>query len=117
VNKKESKLLDGFRQLPAEAQQSLLDYVEFLTQRYPAAPIVQQGERVEIPRPENETVIAAIKRLSKTYPMLNKDKLLHETTGLVTDHMIRGRDAAEVINELESVFERHYLALKHEQEQ
>lgn len=43
--------------------------------------------------------------------MLNKDKLLHETTSLVTEHMMKGRDANEVIDELEAVFERHYLAL------
>ncbi len=110
MNKKETQLLERFRELPVEAQQGLLDYLEFLSQRYPAV-TPQHSEPLDIPRPENETVIAAIKRLSRNYPMLNKDKLLHETTGLVTEHMMKGRDADEVIDELEAVFERHYLAL------
>jgi len=114
VSKLENQLLDCFHQLPPEARQSLLDYARFLTQQYPASPAVA-SEPLDEPRPENETVIAAIKRLSRTYPMLNKDKLLHETAGLVTEHMMRGRDATEVIDELEAVFERNYQALKSEE--
>ena len=107
MSKSENQLLDYFQQLPEEARQSLLDYAEFLLRRYGASePVPEQP--LDLPRPREETVIGAIKRLSRTYPMLNKDKLLHETAGLVTDHMMKGRDAHEVINELEVIFERHY---------
>ena len=61
-----------------------------------------------IPRPESETVVGAIKRLSATFPMLDRAKLLNETSVLVTQHVMRGRDATEVIEELEVLFRRHY---------
>ena len=61
-----------------------------------------------IPRPETETVIGAVKRLSETYPMLNKDTMLHETADLVGQSLMGTRDTVEVIDELEAVFRRHY---------
>ncbi|MFO8023882.1 Crp/Fnr family transcriptional regulator [Thiohalophilus sp.] len=114
MSKPENQLLDCFYQLPEEARQSLLDFAEFLVQRHAVRSPVAD-EPLGLPRPDNETVIAAIKRLSRNYPMLNKDKLLHETAGLVTEHMMRGRDALEVIDELELIFERHYQALNKEE--
>lgn len=114
MSKLDNQLLDYFHQLPEQARQSLLDYARFLVREYPAAHM-HAHEPMDLPRPQEETVIAAIKRLSRTYPMLNKDKLLHETAGLVTEHMMHGRDAVEVIDELEIIFERHYLALKNEE--
>lgn len=114
MNKLENQLLDYFSRLSEEGRQSLLDYARYLAQQYPATRAVAD-EPLDLPRPEDETVIAAIKRLSRTYPMLNKDKLLHETADLVTEHMMRGRDAAEVIDELEVIFERHYQALKNKE--
>ncbi len=114
MSKPENQLLDCFYQLPDEARQNLLDFAEFLVQRH-AVSLPVTDEPLNLPRPDNETVIAAIKRLSRTYPMLNKDKLLHETAGLVTEHMMRGRDAVEVIDELERIFERHYQSLNKEE--
>jgi len=40
--------------------------------------------------------------------MLNKDTMLHETSGLVAQHLIQGRAAREVIDELEAIFRRHF---------
>lgn len=62
----------------------------------------------DIPRPESESVVAAIRRLSQTFPMLDKEALLHETSALMTAHLMQGRGAVEVIDELEIVFRRHY---------
>jgi hypothetical protein len=52
--------------------------------------------------------VKAIKRLMATYPMLDRDKLLHETSGHMTRHVIHGKPAAEVIDELEAMFAQHY---------
>lgn len=114
MSKLENQLLDCFYQLPEQARQNLLEYAQFLVERHGISESVPD-EPLELPRPQEETVIAAIKRLSRTYPMLNKDKLLHETSGLVTEHMMRGRDAVEVIDELEIIFERHYQELKNQE--
>ena len=65
-----------------------------------------------IPRPQDEKVVAAVKRLSKTYFMLDKKKMLGVTSDLVTQHLLHGRDALEVIDELERVFEENYLQMK-----
>ena len=106
----QQQLLKLFRQLPETEQDSLLSYAEFLLQRG-AGEGAAPDERLlpeEIPRPESESVVAAMRRLSKTYFMLDKDHLLHEASDLMTAHLMQGRPAAEVIDELEAVFQRHY---------
>lgn len=111
MNKREKKLLNHLRALPEAAAQQLIDFAEFLQSKY--QPVSQQATEPEaIPRPEQESVVAAVKRLSATYPMLDKDKLLNETSALVMQHMMQGRNAVEVIDELEQVFRNHYDALK-----
>ena len=110
-NKAQRQLVKWFSQLDENRQQQLLDFAEFLVSK---APLVaeQSGDAVEkpliIPRPENESVIAAIKRLSKSYSMLNKDDMLYETSDLMTSHVVKGRPAEEVIDELETLFISHY---------
>jgi len=106
----QQRLLKLFRQLSQNEQESLLSYAEFLAQREAgeaAAPDERQLPE-EIPRPQSETVVAAMRRLSQTYYMLEKDVLLHEASELMTAHLMQGRPAAEVIDELETVFRRHY---------
>ncbi len=110
MNQHEKKLLKLFRQLNPESRQNLSLYAEFLLGRQPRQAAVPQ-QPLDLPRPDNETVIAAIKRLSANYPMLDKDKLLHETSGLMTRHMLHGQDASEVIDELEVIFRQHYDTL------
>lgn len=65
-----------------------------------------------LPRPAEEKVVAAVKRLSQTYFMLDKKKMLGVTSDLVTQHVLQGRGAVEVIDELEELFSRHYQQLK-----
>ena len=65
-----------------------------------------------IPRPSGESVVAAVKRLSKTYPMIDKNEILAETSDLVSQHIIQKRESGSVIDDLEIVFERHYRQMK-----
>jgi hypothetical protein len=44
--------------------------------------------------------------------MLNRDDLLHETAELMTAHVLQGRPAEVVIDELELVFRRRYDDVK-----
>lgn len=117
----ERQLVQLFRQLPATEQAQLLSFAEFLHSRggksVPAVPAAPPApavipEPVAIPRPEEESVVKAVKRLARTYPMLDKSKMLNDTSTLVMQHVIQGRDANEVIDELEIVFQRHYTRLK-----
>lgn len=106
ANKTADRLARIVRQLPEAQAQQLLEFAEFLQQRH--------GGPVDIPPPENiarpaqESVVKAIKRLSATYPMLDRGKMLHETSALMTQHVMQGREAVEVIDELEILFRRHY---------
>jgi hypothetical protein len=105
-SKTEKRLREILAGLPAVQAQALLDYAEFLAARYVAP--AELTEPLEIPRPAQETVIKAIRRLGATYPMVDRSKMLNETSVLMTQHMIHGRDAVEVIDELEILFRRHY---------
>lgn len=64
------------------------------------------------PRPQDEKVVAAVKRLSKTYFMLDKTSMLGVTSDLVTQHVLQRREASEVIDELEQLFANQYRKLK-----
>ena len=113
----EQQLVDLFRQLGAADQATLLSFAEFLGSKSSAAAPVRKTP-VEIPppekveRPANETVVGVLKRLAKTYPMLDKSEMLRATSELVTAHIMQGREAANVIDELEEIFSSHYEKMK-----
>jgi hypothetical protein len=110
VKSAEKKLLALFGQLDSSGQETLLAFAEFLVERGKAEQHVQESisEPDLIPRPENESVVAAIKRLSASYPMLDTPQLLNETSALMTKHVMQGMSANEVIDELEALFSRFY---------
>jgi hypothetical protein len=112
--KRDAKALaDLFNTLDKDRQLSLFDYAEFLQSK---GDLVQQdiGEPVEVPRAENETVVGAIKRLKQAYPMIDSMEVFAVASNLMTDHMVKGRDAEEVINEIEALFEDTYKKLQRE---
>jgi len=94
--------------LSQDEQAALLEYAEFMLSRSDHAKTLTMCDPVDIPRPEDETVVAAMRRLSDTYPMLNKDKILHEAAGLMSEHVMQGREANIVIDELQILFQRHF---------
>lgn len=116
-------LQEIFESLDQSARDALLAYAEFLVARgaagvSPAEPVAAAAARkppagpaaepVAIPRPEKEAVVAAIKRLRKTYPMLDRNQMLNEVYTLMNQHMLKERPAKEVIDDLEAVFEQSY---------
>jgi hypothetical protein len=115
----EKRLTGILRKLPAAQAETLLEFAEFLLGRHGAAG-PEEGKTnsaleipapVGIPRPTEETVVKAVKRLRATYPMLDARKLLNQTSELMTQHIVRGREAVEVIEELEILFRTHYEKL------
>lgn len=106
----EKRLLALWRELPAEQRRLLFDFAEFLATR--KAP-ERKGltAPVAIPRPEKESVVKAIQRLAASYPMLDRATMLNETSLLMSQHVMGGRAAGEVIDELELLFRRHYERL------
>lgn len=104
----EKRLKELYRELTEEQQQTVLAFLEFLASRgkpeVPAIPLEPQ----HVPRPAQESVVSAIKRLRATYAMLDHGKLLHEISGFMTQHVVHGKAAPEIIDEMEVVFARHY---------
>ena len=107
------RLIQLFADLNPQDQASLLAFAEFLTKRDAASAEAQPEptaplEPKVMPRPAKESVVKAIQRLSASYHMLQRDKMLDETSSLMMSHIIQGRDAKSVIDDIEKVFERHY---------
>ncbi len=110
------RLLRLFDGLDGEAQRTLLRFAEFLAQEKDAGRETAVGDRRppqprSIPRPKDESVVKAIRRLADTYFMLDKDALLNETSTLMAQHVMQGRSAAEVIDDLERLFREEYERL------
>lgn len=109
----EKKLIKLFNRLGAPERDMLLGFAEYLVNR--AVNASQDGnsvpEPLEVPRPEQESVVAAIKRLSSTYHMLDDARLLNQASILMSQHVMQGREAEQVIDELETLFENFYQDL------
>lgn len=114
TNSEQHRLQQIFKQLPPEHQQMLLAFAEFLQNRVVSKPPPPLQPKY-LPRPPEESVVAAIKRLSKSYPMLDKAKMLDETSSLMTEHILQGRDKVSVIDELEAIFRQRYEEFVREQ--
>lgn len=113
MDRVEKRLLTVVRDLPEEAQAQVLAFAEFLLSRVvlPPAPT----EPIAIPRPQEESVVKAIKRLAATYPMLDRGKMLNETSALMTQNVLGGREAALVIDDLEVLFRDQFEAYRKSQ--
>ncbi len=108
-----NRLIRILESLPSLQAVQLLEFAEFLSQRHAESvgeipEPVDILEPVDIPRPEEESVPKAIKRLAETYPMLNRRTLLDETGTYMTQHVMERRPAKEVIDDLEVMFRGHY---------
>jgi len=117
-------LIELLDKLSASDLAALTRFAEFLlhqstaSPRHPSADVPAAPAPAEIPEPEaiprpgEERVVAAVKRLSRTYYMLDKKKMLGVTSDLVTQHLLQGRDSSDVIDELEAIFEQQYRQLR-----
>jgi hypothetical protein len=117
--KRQEKIIGVLEGLSPADQAAVLSFAEFLLSRaatvkgVPALAVAVEMPEPELgPRPQDEKVVAAIKRLSKAYYMLDKSKMLGVTSDLVTQHILQGREAMEVIDRLEQIFADHYRQLK-----
>lgn len=103
-----------YRGLDEESRATLLRFAEFLSATGNgggAGALAQRPALAEpelIARPLVESVVGAIKRLSLSYPMLDRRRMLDETSILMAAHVLNGRPARDVIDELEALFARHY---------
>lgn len=126
VSREERRLVTILRGLDPQDRSTLIAFAEFLAtggaaaeassadDRQAAASPARFQERIQEPihesRPEDESPVAAIRRLRRVYPMLDPSELLHETSSLMASHLLQGRAVVEVIDELEALFDARYRA-------
>ncbi|HIO97198.1 MAG TPA: Crp/Fnr family transcriptional regulator [Leucothrix sp.] len=117
-NKEERQLIKLYQSLAEADRNTVFAFAEFLHSKYsdPSEPSNETEELVSktplnIPRPEEESVIKAIKRLTNNYPMVDKESILHPISGLMTSHIMQGRDTVEVIDDLEVLFLKEFKSL------
>jgi len=111
-NEKKSLLLtDYFFSLDPLYQETLLEFAEFLYKKHGEKRTQKISRPAAIPRPEKESVIAAMKRLNQTYPMLNKQKILEPASDLLSAHLLKGENAFNTIEKLEQLFMEEYQKL------
>ncbi len=110
MKRDEKDLLNLYRALPPEHQETLFAFADFLAARSAGAPRTWV-EPEPISRPPEEKVVHAIKRLRATYPMLDHSKMLYEVSECMTQHVVQGKPAIEVIDELEGMFRSRYEGL------
>ncbi len=110
-----SDLAELFDTLDDERKASLFDYAEFLQSK---GGLVSReiGEPVGIPRPDEETVVGAIKRLKQTYPMIESRTVFTSASTLMTEHMVNGRNVVEVIDEMQILFKESFEELLKDEE-
>lgn len=113
LHPEERTLLQLFAELDDQNKRSLIAFAEFLASRDRRDPEQGADENTAeqpkpIPRPSQESVVKAIKRLSTTYFMLDRKQMLDKTSSLMMSHVIQGRDAVSVIDDLEDLFTQHY---------
>jgi len=108
--KSSQELSNLYESMDDERKQSLCDFADFLYAK--ADPLVKEILPPEdIPRPDKETVVGAVKRLKSTYHMVEGMSVFSAASALMTDHMVKGRDLIEVIDEMEVLFEDAYNEL------
>ena len=108
-------LIELYDSMDDERKRSLCDFADFLHAQ--AEPVSKEiPEPDDIPRPEQETVVGAVKRLKTKYHMVESMTVFSAASALMTDHMVKGRDVAEVIDEMEMLFEDAYKNLLQDNE-
>jgi hypothetical protein len=117
MNSRHKELLGLFEQLGTGERETLLAFAAFLASRHANLPTGVAVTPVVIPAPEmierpaQESIVAGLKRLAKTYPMLDKSEMLGATSDLVATSLMQGSDTAPVIDRLEEIFAAHYRQL------
>jgi len=113
--KSSQQLIELYESLDEPHQRSLSDFADFLYDRHgPAVKEILPPE--DIPRPAQETVVGAIKRLKLTYHMIESMTVFSSASSLMTEHMVKGRDVNEVIDEMEKLFADAYQKMLQDSE-
>ncbi len=111
--KSSGTLIELYESMDDERKRSLCDFADFLYAK--ADPVSKEIPSPDhVARPQEETVLGAVKRLKITYHMIESMTVFSAASELMTEHMVKGRDVVEVIDEMEILFETAYDKLLQE---
>ena len=112
-NQEQKKLLAAWKHLGETEQRTVRLFAEFLNQQAPnhndkqSPPVAQTP--LSIPKPEKESAVLALKRLKKSYPMIEADLSLLEEASQLLLKKVMGTEDREIISELEQLFDQRFL--------
>ena len=109
INTNQPRLLELIDRLPPDKVEQVIDFAQFLVERYS----IERGstQPLAIAAHPDETVMDAIKRMRATYPMLDAAGLLPQCAELMTQHIMGERERNQIIADLESLFLNKYQEL------
>lgn len=102
VKQYQARLVALIERLDRDGRRTLLEYAEFLASRGTSPAIAPAIER----RAPGETVLQAVRRLNRSYPRLRRSALLQPVGELLSEHLVDGRAAEEIVAELEALYAR-----------
>ncbi|MBF0424913.1 MAG: hypothetical protein HQL66_03725 [Magnetococcales bacterium] len=114
----ERRLLSAWRSLAAAERHTLLQFAEFLVTRSNAVVATEPPPSLlplDIPAPPGESAVKALKRLKKTYPMIDADLQLLEQASAILMQRVLGSPDASVVAQLEQLFRERYQRWREEQ--
>jgi len=108
-----------YKSLGDNQRETLLVFAEFLHEKLADAGVVEEAKAVlQLPVlieiTENESVVKGIKRLKSSYFMIEDENLLHEVSALMSEHIMKGVSAEDIILRVEAVFKKFYQQYKDE---
>lgn len=98
------------QQLSEANRDTLLKFAQFLLQQEQTStpPEPPALEPLKIPAPPHETVVQALKRLKKTYPMIEADIGLLDAASQFVMQKVLGHPDRELIRKMEKLFSDAY---------
>ena len=113
-NQEQKKLLAAWKDLGEAEQRTVRLFAEFLIQQVQnhhdkQTPSVAQTPLL-IPKPEKESAVLALKRLKKSYPMIEADFSLLEEASQLLLKKVMGAEEKEIVLALEQLFDRRFQA-------
>ncbi|MBF0359098.1 MAG: Crp/Fnr family transcriptional regulator [Magnetococcales bacterium] len=116
-DKERIALLDIWRNLDREQKLTLLKFAEFLESQKSNSEEPVSQEPLNLPKPENESAVKALKRLKKSYPMIDADMGLLDDASHLLMEKITGTPDSEVVVKLEALFLDRYKNWQQEQQE
>ncbi|MBF0195618.1 MAG: Crp/Fnr family transcriptional regulator [Magnetococcales bacterium] len=115
-DKERADLLAAFRHLNPANKLTLIQFAKFLQSQQTEGEKPISQEPLDLPKPADESAVKALKRLKRSYPMIDADMSLLDDASRLLMEKITGTPDQEVIEKLEALFVERFKSWQLEQE-